>query len=860
MKLSLSKTIIILVLGAILLVPFGQAWAAQPVPGAAGKYCYTVQYKQGWGSTLKVDEGCWHTLAECTKEWKKDIAEANAGYLHKAPDAIVGYWDKKVMSYCHLNNDGQDFSDGQVKNVSAINVKDPNSCWLGATQGGINVEVCLKNALSYVIKLALNVFSILLSFSSNLFNIMVQFSVYNFHDYANNGVIRYIWEIGRDIANVFFIFILLYIAIATIIQAQGVNWQRMVVQLIITALLINFSIIIPRVVIDIGNSLANVFYVNMGKPNSIGTPDITTSLIRGAQPSLLWKKSSLATTANPDPSIPSQFQSTANDLTFGAIFWRGIGTLILIFVLSFVLIMGAFMFVARSIVLLVVIAMSSLAFFSRIIPQTGGLRQLNIWDKWFTALLRETFFAPVFMFLFYLTLLMAQMAPTNTPPTMVGSTTNSVTSAPQIIWYALLIGLAIGALTISRSMSQWGASVANRLGMARASNWLRKTAPAFLGRNTAGRLATTMAESDFLKNMKTRQGNGVGSKIANFGASWTQKGLQAAGNAKFGGKQGFEGARKARAEDYKKRMEGMDAEEKGRFMANLSENDRTNLYQHGLSDEERTKIEGATWGSAIKSAGATELALERIDQLTSSNPAATPEQIKVEENAAREEYATGATRYLSDQRQGLTGDEKIKTYTQRVKGAKTAAEKLKLLDELKEDEKGHKAVIKALDEQSLARIKASPSFGMPTTDARIRDSINSRVTDIGLDVDSSEKYKKAEKAEKGKTERSANMTKIETLIKAFPSTPDPADIRAIRSLSGTEMMDLLEENSDIHTASPKFLGHLTKAQISAIANSSRVNQDVRDKIQKEIEDEATAGNAEAVKSNNWIRANPQLFP
>ena len=68
------------------------------------------------------------------------------------------------------------------------------------------------------------------------------------------------WTAVRDLANMAFIFMLVYLAIIIVLEADTSNTMRMLASIIIVALLINFSFFISRIVIDGGNLLAVQFY------------------------------------------------------------------------------------------------------------------------------------------------------------------------------------------------------------------------------------------------------------------------------------------------------------------------------------------------------------------------------------------------------------------------------------------------------------------------------------------------------------------------------------------------------------------------------------------------------------------------
>ena len=72
------------------------------------------------------------------------------------------------------------------------------------------------------------------------------------HSFVTDG-----WRIMRDIANICFIFILVYLAITTIL---GQKKEKMIGMVILVALIINFSLFFSKVVVDFGNITSRFFY------------------------------------------------------------------------------------------------------------------------------------------------------------------------------------------------------------------------------------------------------------------------------------------------------------------------------------------------------------------------------------------------------------------------------------------------------------------------------------------------------------------------------------------------------------------------------------------------------------------------
>ena len=70
--------------------------------------------------------------------------------------------------------------------------------------------------------------------------------------------IKTIWVLLRDTANITFIFILLYAAIKQIVMGEVAT--KTLKNIIIAAVLINFSLFITKVVIDVGNMILWVVF------------------------------------------------------------------------------------------------------------------------------------------------------------------------------------------------------------------------------------------------------------------------------------------------------------------------------------------------------------------------------------------------------------------------------------------------------------------------------------------------------------------------------------------------------------------------------------------------------------------------
>ncbi len=191
------------------------------------------------------------------------------------------------------------------------------------------------------------------------------------------------WSILRDVANMTFIFILLYIAIGTILRIGVANTKQALVNVVIIAFLINFSLFFTQVIIDASNILATFFYNN------------ATSITVNLQGANLGEVMTAA--LKPQTLFdPSKFSNLGQTETGFAFFVGTVGVLLAAF--SFLAV--AIMFIIRSATLILLMVLSPLAFAAYILDDFR-----EYWKKWWSALLHQSFFAPAYLLVIYIVLL-----------------------------------------------------------------------------------------------------------------------------------------------------------------------------------------------------------------------------------------------------------------------------------------------------------------------------------------------------------------------------------------------------------------------------------------------------------------------
>ena len=263
---------------------------------------------------------------------------------------------------------------------------------------GINPMICLLNIAAAVATIILKLFGVLLWLASSIFDLSIYISIISFKSLIASPGVDAAWRIMRDLANLSFIFILFYIAISVIFDISvGSNGKKLIVDVIIIALLVNFSGFLVRVVVDASNVVAYEFYSRMSyDPQASASSALGDSLVLGKinaniGTALVSKLSLMShVVPNEESSDPNAVKITR--LGFMQVIIGAIGGVIIILMASFVLLVAAIMFFIRTVTLLFVYVFSPIGLTLRLIPMFKDAH-----GKWRDALLKQSFYAPAFL-------------------------------------------------------------------------------------------------------------------------------------------------------------------------------------------------------------------------------------------------------------------------------------------------------------------------------------------------------------------------------------------------------------------------------------------------------------------------------
>lgn len=295
------------------------------------------------------------------------------------------------------------------------------------------------------------------------------------------------WTVFRDIANVLIIGMFVFIAICIILGVKEFGQKKLIANVLIVAVLLNFSLLFTRLVIDASNFTAYQIYAALGGKNAAGDYKISEGFLKPMGITSIWNDSQIVVQKMADQQGGNAFQAWI----FG---WVG-GIMLL--TVSLVLLYGCFLIAARGILLIFLMITAAVAFATYLIP---GMAQGEYgFKKWWTTLFNAAVFAPLLMVFLAISLVVitqaSARAPDGVPIGTIIADPRQLASGPGGWSTILLYILGTGLLFISIRMSS---KVAGSIsGMGYVPGLFRNTvgsiaaAPLTL---TAGRLIPALAQ------------------------------------------------------------------------------------------------------------------------------------------------------------------------------------------------------------------------------------------------------------------------------------------------------------------------------------------------------------------------------
>src|SRR3990167_2227376 len=258
-------------------------------------------------------------------------------------------------------------------------------------------SISLSACIAQVTYIVWSVSALIARLAAHILDFFIYYAT-NSSSYKNDFV-EQAWGAVRDVANIFFIIALLYVALKTILGLNVTDNKKLISAVILVALIINFSLFTTKVVIDASNILAKVFYNNItskdaNAQNADGTLKDSEAGV-GGQKSI---SIGIVDKFNPQ-GLVTQENYTDNPYTF---IFMVILLIAVTLYTAYIFFSVALLFVARVVSLWISMIFSPIAFASYTVPfEIPGF----VHKEWWKGLLENAFLAPLFIFFLYIIIL-----------------------------------------------------------------------------------------------------------------------------------------------------------------------------------------------------------------------------------------------------------------------------------------------------------------------------------------------------------------------------------------------------------------------------------------------------------------------
>lgn len=293
-----------------------------------------------------------------------------------------------------------------------------------------------------------------LTLAGMLFNWLVMHTVIGFSDFYASTIkegVETAWTAFRDIANILIIGIFTFIAISIILGLKEYGDKKLIARVLIVAVLINFSLLFTKMIIDASNFTATQIYTAAALGNgAVGDTQPTASA-----------------------GIAGQFIYLLRVQTFGDA-WSSVrkvssgeggwwlaplyGSLIFAIVIgaALILLYGCFLLLSRIILLIFLMVTAAAAFASYLVPKWSSSGYG--WSAWWSSLIKSALFAPILMFFLWMTLRLATAI--HAMPGVAGGSFGDMVSNPArganigvLVAYLLILGLLFVSFKLSSTFA-----------------------------------------------------------------------------------------------------------------------------------------------------------------------------------------------------------------------------------------------------------------------------------------------------------------------------------------------------------------------------------------------------------------------
>lgn len=386
-------------------------------------------------------------------------------------------------------------------------------------------ELLAINGALYLVFMAVNIIGMI---AGMIFDWAI--NPVNFTTVVGSQAVKDGWMVVRDLLNLSFILVLLYSAFCTVFQIEKFHIKKIILMVVLMALLVNFSYPIALFIIDTAN-VALYFFVGKAFPSLSNTSGLSASVANIAR--VGWS-------ASPDIgdyATVNQFMPIV----------KLILSILFMFIFTITMLIIAALLIIRIVVLAIVVIFAPIGFVGLIFPALNKYA-----DDWWTALFKQSFYAPIQMFFVYFAIrMMQELNSGGVVEKIKANVTNAIsenaysdiivngvymTIPIALMWTGMVMGQKMGAIG-ANEISSYGKKYGKQLlGSNFAKKWGGKAitgagglvskikGPSLLGM-AGGALAGRGGRLGAIgKSMQGAAATGVGGVISNYGQNMAYTG------------------------------------------------------------------------------------------------------------------------------------------------------------------------------------------------------------------------------------------------------------------------------------------------------------------------------------------------
>lgn len=358
---------------------------------------------------------------------------------------------------------------------------------------------CLWDALNWLTEVWITLLGWGLGMSGWVLNKTIEITILELNNKVSTPAIAEIWKMIRDLVNIGMIFMVLYIAILTIVQANASATKKMLGGIIFVAIFVNFSLFTTKVLIDASNRVTLVFYnaiVAEGTKSGTDHTGTNDESLGGSIAGVVLNQLNLKTFYRSDASFeentaglvigqtnPQTNPGTTAPTSPGSMAIGLIGGSIFIVIAIYTFLAISVMLIVRFATLILLLVFSPAGFLLGI---TSGLN-----NNWWKELWKNLLFPPAMFLMLWVSIYCLNVLTKETTSATGGGWFNAITSlsystSDLFVKFFLAIVLLLASMIIANKIGSTGA--------AQLQSWVNKSSKSvlggmagFAGRNTFGR-------------------------------------------------------------------------------------------------------------------------------------------------------------------------------------------------------------------------------------------------------------------------------------------------------------------------------------------------------------------------------------